>query len=75
MPMIKIDGKDYDFDSLPDAAKAQLQCLQFVDAELSRLENQAAVFKTARVGYLNALKQALPSPPLRPLESESIKFG
>jgi len=37
MPMIKIDGKDYDVDSLSDAAKAQLQALQFVEAELVRL--------------------------------------
>ena len=28
MPMIKIDEKDYDFDSLPETAKAQLTSLQ-----------------------------------------------
>jgi len=75
MPIIKIDGNDYDLESLPDAAKAQLQSLQFVESELVRLDHQAAVFKTARIGYLNALKQALPPPPLRSLENETIKFG
>jgi hypothetical protein len=40
MPVIKIDGQDYDYDSLPEAAKKQLQCLQFVEAELIRLDNQ-----------------------------------
>jgi hypothetical protein len=59
MPMIKIDGQDYDLDSLPDAVKNQLQSLQFVDAELARLGAQTAVFKTARIAYVNALKQLL----------------
>ena len=74
MPMIKIDGQDYDYDSLPEAAKKQLQCLQFVEAELIRLDYQAAVFKTARAGYLNALKQALTSPPI-PAPSAGILSG
>lgn len=59
MPMIKIAGQDYDVDSLSDAAKAQLQALQFVETELVRLGRQTAVYQTARVGYLNALKKAL----------------
>jgi|JI10StandDraft_1071094.scaffolds.fasta_scaffold74146_3 hypothetical protein len=82
MPMIKIDGQDYDYDSLPETAKKQLQCLQFVDAELLRLDQQAAVFKTARIGYYNALKQALnlqpaPAPALAQsiLDSGTIKFS
>ena len=74
MPLIKIDGQDYDYDRLSEAAKKQLQCLQFVEAELIRLDNQAAVFKTARIGYLNALKQALTSPPI-PAPSAGILSG
>lgn len=37
MPTIKIDDKDYDLDQLSEEAKAQLASLQFVDAELQRL--------------------------------------
>jgi hypothetical protein len=79
MPLIKIDGQDYDYDQLSEAAKKQLQSVQFVDTELVRLDNQTAVFKTARIGYINALKQALTSPP-RPapragiLSGDTIKF-
>ena len=62
MKMIKINGIDHDFDALSDNAKAQLQCLQFVDAELTRLGMQTAVLKTARLGYANALNQALQTP-------------
>jgi hypothetical protein len=63
MPNIKIDDQEFDLDSLPDTAKAQFLSLQFVDAELNRLAAQTAVFKTARIGYVNALKQAVASLP------------
>ena len=55
MPSIKIDYQDYDLGALSDEAKAQLQSLQFVDAELARLQAQAAVLQTARMAYAKAL--------------------
>ncbi|NMM25948.1 MAG: hypothetical protein HHJ12_01380 [Glaciimonas sp.] len=61
MPTIKIDNKDYDLDTLSDEAKAQLASLQFVDAELLRVQAQAAVLQTARLAYSNALQAALPA--------------
>ena len=61
MTTIKIDDKDYELESLSDEAKNQLVSLQFVDAELQRLNAQAAVLQTARLAYANALKDALPS--------------
>ncbi len=60
MPTIKIDNIDYDLDSLPDDAKAQLQSIQFVDQELIRLQAQVAAMQTARNAYVSALKAALP---------------
>ncbi len=59
MPTIKIDDKEYDLDQLSDEAKAQLASLQFVDSELQRLNNQAAVLQTARASYAKALNEAL----------------
>ncbi|MFT0533293.1 hypothetical protein ACMHYJ_10780 [Castellaniella hirudinis] len=61
MPTLKIDDVEYDLDGLSDAAKAQLQSIQFVDQELARLQRQIAVMQTARKSYLAALKAALPS--------------
>ncbi len=80
MKMIKIDGKDYDFDALSDDTKKQLQSLQFVDAEIARMSSQIAVFKTARLGYVNALSQTLQAPqqadPLAAqLAGDTIKLG
>ena len=43
MPIIKIDDKDYDTESLSEEAIAQLTSIQFVDQELARLQAQAAV--------------------------------
>ena len=60
MPTIKIDDKDYDFDTLSQEAKDQLTSLQFVDNELIRLNAQVAVNQTARIAYSNALKELLP---------------
>jgi hypothetical protein len=51
MAIIKIDGKDYDTETLSDEAKAQLQNVQFVDQELAKLN--------ARIAYAKALNDAL----------------
>lgn len=59
MPIIKIDDKDYDTESLSEEAIAQLTSIQFVDQELARLQAQAAVLQTARIAYAKALNDAL----------------
>ena len=71
MPTVKIDNKEYDFDSLPQAAKEQLQSLQFCDAELARLQAHTAVLQTARAAYAKALQAALPVPSM----GDTIKFS
>lgn len=55
MPNIKIDDKEYDLDRLSDEAKAQVNSLHFVDAEIARMQANIAVFQTAKIGYLAAL--------------------
>lgn len=70
MSTIKIDDQDYDLDTFSGDAKAQLQSLQFVDAELQRLVAQTAVLQTARIAYSKALQQALPS-----IVGDTIKFN
>ena len=41
-------------------AKAQIVSLQFVDAELQRLQAKAAALQTARAAYARALSELLP---------------
>ncbi len=69
MTTITIDYQNYDLETLSDEAKNQLVSLQFVDAELQRLNAQAAVLQTARLAYANALKDALPPVLLTPIAS------
>ena len=59
MPLIKINNKDYEFDQLSDKAKAQLNMLRFVDAELQRLKSQIAALQMARTAYGSVLLGAL----------------
>ena len=61
MTQITIDNKQYELESLSDDAKAQLASIQFVDAELARLEAKAAAFQTARMAYSKALQVTLPA--------------
>ena len=56
---VTIDGVEYKLDELSDNAKAQIQNIQFVDAQLQQLNSELAVSDTARIGYTNALKVEL----------------
>ncbi len=71
MANITINNTTYDVDTLSDDAKAQLQSLQFVDAELARLNAQGAVLQTARIAYSKALQAALPALPV----GDTMKFN
>ena len=71
MPIIHIDGKEYEFETLSEEAKKQLQMMQYVDNELQRLQAQSAVLQTARISYAKALQQALP----QLFEGDTIKLG
>ena len=58
MPSITIDNIDYDLDTLSEEAKAQIFRLNFVDAELLRLQAKAAL-QTARIAHARALRELL----------------
>jgi cell division protein ZapA (FtsZ GTPase activity inhibitor) len=56
---ITINGREYEVEQMSDEARAQLASLQFVDAELQRLQAQGAVLQTARAAYGKALNDIL----------------
>ena len=60
MAKITIDNVEYDTEALSPEALAQLQSIQFVDAELARLNGRIAAMNTARNAYATALQQLLP---------------
>jgi hypothetical protein len=72
MPKIKINNQDYNTDTLPDAAKQQLEMLALTDAEIRRLQTQLAIAQTAKNAYAQALAAAVkPAVPA----SDTIKLG
>ena len=69
--LITVDGVEYKFSDMTDAAKAQLSNIQFVDHQVRQLQNEWAVSDTARLGYQAALKGELLKSPkkLKPITS------
>ena len=59
MPKITVDGVDYNTEDLSDNGKAQLASLQFLEVQMSKLNNEIAVYQTARMSYVAALKGEL----------------
>lgn len=70
MPIITIDNKEYETDLFSEEAKAQLASIQFVDAELARLQAKAAALQTARIAYGNELNRLLQA-----YGGDTIKFN
>ena len=59
MAKVTIDGKEYETESMPEEALANLGSLQYVDKQIQELSMRAAAYQTARNGYANALKSLL----------------
>lgn len=57
---ITLDGVEYRLSDLSDAAKTQITNLKITDQEIAKLEQQLAIYKTARKSYAQALNDALP---------------
>ena len=66
MAKIKIDDVEYDTDDMSDNAKAQVASLQFNEAHMNRLRNELAIADTAKIAYVNALKQELDKEKTKP---------
>lgn len=59
MPKITVDGIEYNTEDLSDNGKAQLASLQFLNVQMTKIQNEIAVFETAKAAYLAALKTEL----------------
>lgn len=57
---IEIDGEKFDATDMNDQAKELLQSIQYVDGMLVKLNNQLAIYDTAKIAYANALKNSRP---------------
>ena len=59
MPKITVDGIEYNTEDLSDNGKAQLASLQFLEVQMKKLQNEIAVFQTAKAAYVAALTAEL----------------
>ena len=59
MPKITVDGIEYNTEDLSDNGKAQLASLQFLEVQMQKLQNEIAVYQTAKNSYILALKGEL----------------
>ena len=59
MPKITVDDVDYNTEDLTDNVKAQLASLQYLEVQMRKLQNEIAVYQTARNAYVAALKAEL----------------
>ena len=59
MPKITVDGIEYNSEDLTDNGKAQLASLQFLEVQITRLQNEIAVYQTAKNAYITALMAEL----------------
>ena len=58
---ITIDDKQYEFESLSDAAKANIANLRIADQEIARLRTQLALAETARRVFVKGVSENLPA--------------
>lgn len=59
MAKVTVDGIEYETDTMSVNAKAQLASLQFLEFHIQQINNEIAVYQTARQAYGDALKKAL----------------
>ncbi|WP_172116138.1 DUF6447 family protein [Halomonas hibernica] len=59
---ITIDETPYRMADLSEDARQQVLNLQITDAEIEKLQQQLAIYQTARKAYAQALSEALPQP-------------
>ena len=57
---ITIDGTDYNVADLSEKARHQVTNLRVTDQEIAKLQQQLAIYQTARTAYAKALKEELP---------------
>lgn len=59
MAKVTVEGVEYETEKMTDNAKAQLASLQFLEAHIQQIQNEIAIYQTARQTYGKALKTTL----------------
>ncbi len=67
MPKITIDNIEYNTEDLTEAGRAQLNSLQFLEAQMQKIRGEMAVYQTAQQAYIGALKAEIAKAGIQPV--------
>ena len=70
MPKIIIDEVEYHTEDLSDSGREQLKSLQFLDSQVQTLQNELAIYETARIAYIKILKSEISKSGIAPVSDE-----
>ena len=70
MPKIKLDDVEYNTEDLSEHAQATLKSLQFLEIQLKKINNEIAIYQTARSQYLAMIKDEIVNLGIEPVTSE-----
>ena len=59
MPKFSIDGVEYNSEDLSSEGQAKLASLQFLELQMRKLQDEIAVYNTAKASYITGLKSEL----------------
>jgi len=56
---LKLEGNEYEFDSLSETGKEQFESLRFVISRIQELNNMQALLQRAKNSYVESLKREM----------------
>ena len=59
MPKFSLDGVEYNSEDLSDEGQAKLASLQFLELQMRKLQDEIAIYNTAKASYIAGLKSEL----------------
>ena len=70
MPKITVDEVEYNTEDLTETGKATLASLQFLESQMQKMRNEIAIYRTAQISYIAALKAGIEKSDIEPLTEE-----
>lgn len=75
MPKITIDNIEYNTEDLTEAGRAQLNSLQFLEAQMQKIRGEMALYQTAQQAYIGALKAEIAKAGIQPVAKAEQSAG
>jgi hypothetical protein len=71
MPKVTVDEIEYNTEDLTETGKTILASLQFLESQMQKMRNEIAVYRTAQVSYVAALKVEIEKSDAKPLAEDN----